>query len=100
MLEELVQRFREKARERLEEMAALTDVISRHAPFPGSLERLARHFHTLAGLGATYGYPEVSRLGDEGEALLSPIVRDGRGVEAGELAKVRELVDGLTRALA
>ena len=100
MLEDLPERFRQKARERLEEMSAMLDVIELHAPFPGSLERLARHFHTLAGLGATSGYPEVSRLGDAGEALLQPIVREGREVEAGELKTLRELVDGITRALA
>lgn len=56
---------------------------------------LQRHFHALAGLGGTYGLPEVSRLGREGELTL---------LETGEtdplpLATLRELVAAISAAL-
>ena len=97
MLDDLSERFREKTRERLEEMTALLDILERHPPFPGSLERLARHFHALAGLGSTYGYPEVSRLGDEAEAILIPLVRQGQEVGKEQLKTLRELAEGIAR---
>ncbi|HKR63331.1 MAG TPA: Hpt domain-containing protein, partial [Thermoanaerobaculia bacterium] len=68
VLEELRERFRETSRVRLQEMVPLLDAIDAE-----SMRRLARHFHAFAGLGATYGFPRVSELGDEGEASILPL---------------------------
>ena len=73
--------FRESTTERLREMRSLLDALDDDAR-----ERLARHFHALAGLGATYGYPRISELGDEGERTNDPV-------------RWRELVDAVDRAL-
>lgn len=75
--------FRESTAERLREMTALLDAIDRD---PDAREHLQRHFHALSGLGATYGYPRVSELGDEGERTNDP-------------ARWRELVDAVAHAL-
>ena len=75
--------FRESTAERLREMRALLDALQHE---PGARERLERHFHALSGLGATYGYPRISELGDEGERTDDP-------------ARWRELVDAVERAL-
>jgi hypothetical protein len=75
--------FRESTTERLREMTSLLDVLDRDA---GARERLQRHFHALAGLGATYGYPRISELGDAGERSDDP-------------ARWRELMDAVARAL-
>ena len=75
--------FRESTAERLREMTELLDTLDRD---PGARERLERHFHALSGLGATYGYPRISELGDEGERTNDPV-------------RWRELVDAVTRAL-
>lgn len=40
-----------------------------------ALQSLARHFHALAGLGSTYGYPGVTAIGDAGEDSIVPMVR-------------------------
>jgi len=78
--------FRESTAERLGEMAVLLDQLDRDASDTDTRERLGRHFHALSGLGATYGYPRVSELGEEGERTSDP-------------ARWRELVDALARAL-
>lgn len=78
--------FRESTAERLGEMTALLDQLDRDAGDADARERLERHFHALSGLGATYGYPRVSELGEEGESTSDP-------------ARWRELVDALARAL-
>ncbi len=83
LMDSLRAHFRESTAERLREMVALLDSLDRDT---GARERLQRHFHALSGLGATYGYPRVSELGDEGESTDDP-------------ARWRELVDAVARAL-
>ena len=73
LMDELRARFRETTQVRLRDMHALLAAIERDAEDAVAVEKLLRHFHALAGLGATYGYPGISELGDEGEGLT---VRD------------------------
>ncbi len=75
LLEELRERFRESSRARVEEMHSLLDSLMRDAADPEAVRRLSRHFHALAGLGATYGFPAVSDLGDEAEGMILPFAR-------------------------
>jgi diguanylate cyclase (GGDEF)-like protein len=70
-------RFRETARIRLDEMESLLAALERDPRDAESLQKLARHFHGLAGMGGTYGFPHVSRLGDTVEEELLPVVRKG-----------------------
>jgi chemotaxis protein histidine kinase CheA len=83
LMDSLRAHFRESTAERLREMTALLDLLDHDAD---ASEKLQRHFHALAGLGATYGYPRVSELGDEGESTNDP-------------ARWRELMDAVARAL-
>lgn len=87
-MNELRERYRESSLPRLAEMRAALDAL------PGEEARrtLARHFHAFAGMGATYGFPRVSELGDEGEGLFA---------SPPEIAvpRWRELVDGIEREL-
>lgn len=78
--------FRESTAERLGEMVALLDRLDRDPGDAAAREQLERHFHALSGLGATYGYPRVSELGEEGESTNDP-------------ARWRELMDAVTRLL-
>lgn len=71
LMEELRARFRETTQVRLQDMHALLDVLDGEPRNAHIVEKLLRHFHALAGLGATYGYPRVSELGDEGEGLFA-----------------------------
>lgn len=83
-LGELRAHFREGTTERLREMHLLLDAAELGEA--DAFARLERHFHALAGMGATYGFPRISELGDEGERTR-------------DCARWRELVDAVARAL-
>ena len=95
MLQELRVHFRQATAVRLGEMTALLDTLERDLNDAQARYELARHFHALAGLGATYGYRKVSDLGDEGEGSMLEIDR-GRAALTGEtLARWRQLVEAV-----
>ena len=98
-LESLRTRFRTSTAARLSEMEALVEALARDASDRPSLEALARHFHGLAGLGATYGYPSISTLADEGEAGAVPLARGGGVPEAPVVERWRALVAAIAAEL-
>jgi len=53
LMRELREHFRESARPRIAEMETLIAALQRDARDVRALEKLARHFHALAGLGGT-----------------------------------------------
>ena len=81
-------------------MRELLAALERDRADAEALQKLARHFHALAGLGATYGYPRVSELGDEGEGAILPMTRSGIVPPAELVARWRELVDGVAALVA
>lgn len=99
LLEDLRGRFRETSRVRLEEMASLIAALERDPRDGEALRQLAKHFHGLAGMGGTYGFPRVSELGDEAEAELLPLVRDGASPDAASIARWKSLLAEISRDL-
>lgn len=97
--EDLRRRFRETTRVRIAEMAVLLAALEEDATTRDALERLATHFHALAGMGATYGFPRISELGDEGEATIHPLVRDKGLPDEATVARWRMVIAGIERAL-
>lgn len=94
VLLELRERFRESSAERLVEMRELLAALD-----AGAVQKVARHFHAFAGLGTTYGFREVSELGDEGEGSILPLVRSGELPSEATVARWRELCAGIEKAL-
>lgn len=92
LLGDLRGRFRETSRIRLDEMASLLAALERDRADAVSLQKLAKHFHGLAGMGGTYGFPRVSRLGDEGEATIVPFVKRGAAPDTASIARWKTLV--------
>jgi len=99
LLEELRERFRETSRARVREMRSLLDALLRDAAAPDVVRRLSRHFHALAGLGATYGFPLVSDLGDEAEGSILPFARQGDRPSEQVIARWREITAEIERDL-
>jgi diguanylate cyclase (GGDEF)-like protein len=95
LLDDLRARFRETSRVRLSEMTTLLAQLDRDPANATALQKLARHFHGLAGMGATYGFPRVSTLGDEGEGALLPIVKKGSAANAGLVSRWRTIVSAI-----
>jgi diguanylate cyclase (GGDEF)-like protein len=92
LLEDLRGRFRETARIRLDEMAALLDALENDPRATEALQKLAKHFHGLAGMGGTYGFPRVSELGDEGEGAMLPLLKNGATPDAASIAQWKSIV--------
>jgi diguanylate cyclase (GGDEF)-like protein len=92
LLGDLRGRFRETSRIRLDEMAALLAALERDPRDAQSQQKLAKHFHGLAGMGGTYGFPRVSELGDEAEGELLPLVKKGAPAKPASIARWREIL--------
>jgi hypothetical protein len=64
-------------------------------PTGPTLEHLYRRFLGLAGSGDTYGFPEVSRLGRQGEKLCGALLRTGRFASPSVMLACRAVLRGL-----
>ncbi|MGZ5444532.1 MAG: diguanylate cyclase [Thermoanaerobaculia bacterium] len=99
LLGDLRRRFRETSRIRLDEMASLLATLERDPRDAESLRNLAKHFHGLAGMGGTYGFPRVSELGDEAEAELLPLVKRSAAPGPSLVARWKEILGEMRREL-
>ena len=89
----LVPRFLARLDERLRRVSASLDTISGLTGEP--IESLMREFHSLAGIGGTYGFPEVTGLAREGELLASVALFEERPLRSAEMAALRAAVSQL-----
>ena len=99
LLAELRARFREAARIRLVEMTVLLGCLERDLSDAAALQQLARHFHALAGMGGTYGFPRVTELADEAERVMVPLMKRGGTPDAAAVAQWWELAQSIGREL-
>jgi len=99
LLTDLRTRFREAAGTRVVEMTVLLGCLERDPSDVVALRQLARHFHALAGMGGTYGFPRVSELGDDAEGTLLPLVKRGGTPDAASIARWFELTQEIGREL-
>lgn len=95
LLQNLRVRFRETARIRMQEMLAQLTAIETDPHDATAVRKLAHHFHGLAGLGATYGYPRVTELADEGEATILPLSKKAVPPPSPLIARWRALVEAM-----
>jgi CheY-like chemotaxis protein len=96
MLEDLRDRFRETARIRVMEMKEILE----GRPTAEAVEKLNRHFHFMAGMGGTYGFPRISEMGDEVEGRILDLVKAARLPDAATLGRWREVVEEIESVLA
>jgi chemotaxis protein histidine kinase CheA len=57
-----------------------------------------REFHSLAGIGGTYGFHEISRIAREGELLIRKTILAARPVDDTEAAVLRKVMSELETA--
>lgn len=86
----LLPKFLERLDERLRRLERALDTIV--AASMSEVEAVMRDFHSLAGIGGTYGFPQVTALAHQGELLLARTIREKRCVESAEAAGIRALV--------
>src|SRR5262245_32146684 len=60
-----------------------------------ALHDLMVQFHGFTGSGSTYGFPRVTILGSEGERFCDELLKAGRAMDKGDLARCRSLAESL-----
>lgn len=94
-MQELRGYFAGRLPDRLREIDEAWKRVRDSAWSPESLRDLHRLVHSLAGAGATFGFPEVTRTSRDLERFLKAVL-DGPG--RGEPDRVTELLAGIRRA--
>jgi CheY-like chemotaxis protein len=98
LLGELRAEYLRAAPERLLSMQSALDTLARDARNLEALAQLRLTFHAWAGNGRTYGFPEVTRLGLEGDVQCAARLREGPP-RAAEILGWRTLAEAISRAL-
>jgi len=93
-LKELRVEYIRESRDKLEDVERLLARLSTAVTDDGALQALLRRFHGFAGSGATYGFPQVSTLGLEGERVCRESLESG-GASTAALARWMGLRDEL-----
>jgi hypothetical protein len=97
--EELREYFLTGARSRVDEMRDLLARLTGDTHDAAAFELLGKHFHWMAGLGGTYGFARISKLGDEAEAAIIPMRRAGAFPSESDTAAWSAIVDGIAAEL-
>ena len=92
----------EYVRESRPRLIAIARSLERLALEPesrGALHDLTLAFHNFSGTGTTYGFPEVTALGREGERVCTAIIASGARPAADQVARGQELLRLLEKEL-
>ncbi len=73
LLAELAEQFRANTLERLEKMRTLVAKLEVDRGNAETMSAIHRHFHGLAGLGGTYGFPLISEIAADAEEACESI---------------------------
>src|SRR5215831_12502873 len=82
-------------RERFDRIEEFLSELEARPSNARALRDLMIQFHGFSGSGSTYGFPRVTILGFEGEGLCEALLKAGRAVEEGDLARCRALAEAL-----
>jgi diguanylate cyclase (GGDEF)-like protein len=94
----LLPRFLLRTEARLESMSALLNTLARQQDDREALHELKRHFHALAGLGGTFGFPTVTSISRAAEQACNEIVATERSPSRFEVAHWTRTLDELCAA--
>lgn len=90
-LSALVPRFLLRLDDRLRRIEIALDTVNSDGS--KRIEELMRDFHSLAGIGGTYGFPELTTLARRGEHLFRQAFVERRAIQVGEALAARGLVE-------
>jgi HPt (histidine-containing phosphotransfer) domain-containing protein len=83
-------------------LGELTSIVSDYQSGSGdkrSVSRMQHHFHFLSGAGRTFGVPEISTLGQDGEAVSQKLIDEARCPTDRSLGKFKQLISELSKTL-
>jgi diguanylate cyclase (GGDEF)-like protein len=84
---------------RLAGMRTQLDLLQNDPSNVEAAATLGRDFHALSGLGGTYGFPHVTGLAEEAEAVLLPILKAPEPIDPQLLVRWRVLLDAIEREI-
>jgi diguanylate cyclase (GGDEF)-like protein len=98
-LRDLRERFVRGSEDRLARIEELVDLLEADPGNERTLTDLMIQFHGFSGAGSTYGFPQVSALGSEGERRCDALLKEKVRPEARDEERWRSLLESLRREL-
>ena len=98
-LDELRAQFVRRSQARIEMAARLLSLLRENPEDRQQLQELMRFFHSLAGVGTSFGFPQVTALAKEGELECLAIVHDEASLSATEIENWTRLVGALAHEI-
>jgi diguanylate cyclase (GGDEF)-like protein len=91
----LREKFIRRSAQRLDDASHLIDLISADPDDRGALDEAMRKLHGLAGLGATFGFDDVTRIARQGEREMQLLLEAGKAPDAEAIAAFRACLQQL-----
>lgn len=98
-LEVLKQKFVRNAGAKFDAMAQALDRLRANPGDEEQVDALLRLFHGFAGISATYGFPEASRVARDAEGVFHRVLDEQRVVTRGEIVAAQEALDAIRRVV-
>ncbi len=99
-LDELREKFIRNSAGRLEDLSALIQLIASSPADAGALDEIMRKLHGLAGIGATFGFADVTSIARHAELQCQQALSESRAASSVLIETLRETVDALRANLA
>jgi diguanylate cyclase (GGDEF)-like protein len=94
-LNDLREKFIRNSAGRLDDLAALVSLLAANPADPGTLDETMRKMHGLAGLGATFGFNDVTTIARRAEIECQQVMADARPAPADLIGRLRDAVEAL-----
>jgi diguanylate cyclase (GGDEF)-like protein len=91
--------FVRRSEAKIETAARLLAQMRQPPPDPQHLQDLMRFFHSLAGVGTSFGFPQVTALAKEGELECLALIHDKASPTTTEIENWTSLIGGLAHEL-
>jgi diguanylate cyclase (GGDEF)-like protein len=83
----------------LDQLQQWLDRLEQSPTDAAALREVMRCFHSYAGSGATYGFPGVTAIGNEGEGICAALQAAGAPPSGSDIDRLRRLREALGREL-
>jgi diguanylate cyclase (GGDEF)-like protein len=91
--------FVRRSEAKIETAARLLAQMRQPPPDPQHLQELMRFFHSLAGVGTSFGFPQVTALAKEGELECLALIHDKASPSETEIENWTSLIGALAHEL-
>ncbi len=81
---------------RLEDLDVKLESVAKEPEDTTVLDEVMRGFHSLAGIGGTYGFPAISDRARRAEHVCTSVLRERRAIASVELEQLRRDLGFLT----